>query len=239
MLTVEDVVRRFGGVTALDHVSFEVADGIVFGIIGPNGSGKTTLFNAISGIFPPQAGNIRFGGVEIAGRPAHRMAGAGIARTFQTPRFFSRMSVRRNLFAALDAQGLRTRRRSGRADALLEAVGLAARADDLPGALTLPDQRRLELARALVADPPLLLLDEPAGGMTPRETQEMTRLIREVAAPGRTCLVIEHKMDMIFRLCARVAVLNFGRLIALGTPDEVRRDEAVRTAYLGSRRGAE
>lgn len=244
MLKIDALSRRFGGLQALVEVDLDVAEGAVLGLIGPNGSGKTTLFNVVTGLYPPTAGRVFFNGRDISGRPPHDIIRRGIARTFQTPRIYQRMSVLENIRAAQHGlasagAGRRTRGTTtaidDRAliDGLLHATGLADRAGTLARNLPLPDQRRLELARALARSPELLLLDEPAGGMTPAETQDMARLIREVALPGRTCVIIEHKMDMIARLCDEICVLNFGRKIAHGRPETVLGDPVVLEAYLG------
>ena len=242
MLEVERVSRSFGGVAALTDVSVRVTAGEVVGLIGPNGSGKTTLLNVVTGISPADEGRVRFDGREVTNLRPDRIAATGIARTFQTPRILHRMTVLQNLAAALFAGSPKVRRLSAddraRLDGLLEECGLGRRVDELASKLTLPEQRRLELVRTLVTDPKLILLDEPAGGMTPAETEGMARLIAEVAARGRTCIVIEHKIDMISSLCERICVLNFGRVIADGTTAAVLEEEAVLEAYLGRRDAA-
>ena len=240
MLRIEGLSRYFGGLQALADVDYSVEGEGVYGLIGPNGSGKTTLFNIVTGLYRPSAGRVTFEGEDISRRGPHRIVAMGIARTFQTPRIYARMTVRENLRAAQHtlARDVRLAGADERIDALLEATGLADRRDELAKNLPLPEQRRLELARALAREPKLLLLDEPAGGMTPTETHEMARLIEEVAAPGRACIVIEHKMDMIARLCADVCVLNFGSKIAEGAPEAVLNDPVVLEAYIGRNAGA-
>ena len=239
MLEVDRVSRSFGGVAALSEVSLRITAGELVGLIGPNGSGKTTLLNVITGISPAESGRVRFDGRDVTHLRPDRIALLGLARTFQTPRVLHRMTVLQNLAAALFAGSTRVRK-LGAADrdrllGLLDDCGLGGRAGELASQLTLPEQRRLELVRTLVTDPKLILLDEPAGGMTPTETWEMARLIEEVAAVGRACIVIEHKIDMISALCERICVLDFGRVIADGTTAEVLEDEAVLEAYLGRR----
>ena len=245
MLRVERLSRAFGGVVALAELDLLVAPGEVLGLIGPNGSGKTTLFNVVTGIYRADHGSIRLGGADITNLKPPAIVRRGVARTFQNLRIYRRMTVFDNVWVAqhsLPGVGLRElivarpraeRARRAEVDRLLAATGLADRSDLLAGELPLPEQRRLELARALVRAPDLLLLDEPAGGMTPSETAAMAALIRDVAAPGRTCIVIEHKMDMLADLCTRMCVLNFGRKIAEGTPSEVLAHPDVLEAYLG------
>ena len=245
MLRIERLNRAFGGVVALAELDLRVAPGEVLGLIGPNGSGKTTLFNVITGIYSADQGSIRLGGADITNLKPPAIVRRGVARTFQNLRIYRRMTVFDNVWVAqhsLPGVGLRElivarpraeRARRAEVDRLLAATGLADRAGLLAGELPLPEQRRLELARALVRAPDLLLLDEPAGGMTPSETAAMAALIRDVAAPGRTCIVIEHKMDMLSDLCTRMCVLNFGRKIAEGTPSEVLAHPDVLEAYLG------
>ncbi len=245
MLRIERLNRAFGGVVALAELDLRVAPGEVLGLIGPNGSGKTTLFNVITGIYSADHGSIRLGGADITNLKPPAIVRRGVARTFQNLRIYRRMTVFDNVWVAqhsLPGVGLRElivarpraeRARRAEVDRLLAATGLADRAGLLAGELPLPEQRRLELARALVRAPDLLLLDEPAGGMTPSETAAMAALIRDVAAPGRTCIVIEHKMDMLSDLCTRMCVLNFGRKIAEGTPSEVLAHPDVLEAYLG------
>ncbi len=245
MLRIEGLSRSFGGVAALEALDLAVADGEVVGLIGPNGSGKTTLFNVITGVHTADSGRVLLRDEDITRRTPAGIVRLGIARTFQNLRIFQRMSVRENVWVAqqslpdvgprelLSNRSAAERARKAEVDRLLDAVGLADRRDALAGSLPLPEQRRLELARALVRSPALLLLDEPAGGMTPAETAEMAALIRDFAVPGRTCIVIEHKLDLISTLCQRLCVLNFGRKIADGEPDRVLGQADVLEAYLG------
>ena len=246
MLALAGIEKRFGALAALADIDLEVAAGEVLGIIGPNGSGKTTLLNTVTGAYPPSAGRVSFQGTDITGWKAHRIARLGVARTFQNIRLFPTMTVFQNVWAAQHGRvsggllGLlrsRPTRRSAdarRVEEVLEQVGLHHDRDVLARHLPLPARRRLEVARVLVVDAKLVLLDEPAGGMTPPETAEMARLIREVVAPGRSCVVIEHKMALITGVCTRLCVLDFGRNVAEGLPDEVLADARVREVYLGT-----
>ena len=223
MLRIDGLTVRFGGVEALGDLALAVAPGETVGLIGPNGAGKTTLFDAVTGVVRPAGGRIRIAGRDANGLAPHAIAGLGVARTFQGIRLFRRLSALDNV-------------RAGRrvdAEAWLERVGLKHRSNALPDELAPAEQRRLELARALAADPRLLLLDEPVGGLTPAETDDLERLLRTVALPGRATILIEHRVDLVAALCRRIVVLDFGRKIADGAPDEVLRDSQVRAAYLG------
>ena len=245
MLDVKRLARKFGAVEALAGLDFSVREGESVGLIGPNGSGKTTLFNVVTGVYPATSGSVHLGGRDIGASKPDRIVNLGVARTFQNLRIFERLTVFENVWAAqhrradvslrelMFANRAAEQARREEIDGLLELAGLADRRDTLAGGLPLPDQRRLELARALARRPRLLLLDEPAGGMTPAETEQMVRLICDIAIPGRTCIVIEHKMELIRILCDRVCVLDFGRKIAEGSPDAVLRDERVIEAYIG------
>ena len=249
MLALSGIEKRFGALIALAEIDLEVASGDVLGIIGPNGSGKTTLLNTVTGAYAPSGGCISFHGTDITGWKGHRIARLGVARTFQNIRLFPTMTVFQNVWAAqhsrvsggllglLRSTPTRTRGEAGRVEKVLEQVGLLRDREVLARNLSLPARRRLEVARTLAVDAKLVLLDEPAGGMTPAETADMARLIREVVAPGRTCVVIEHKMALIADVCTRLCVLDFGRKIAEGLPDEVLADAKVREIYLGTEDG--
>ena len=223
MLRVEGLTVRYGGIEALADLGLEVAAGETVGLIGPNGAGKTTLFDALTGVVRPDGGRIRIAGRDLDGLAPHTIAGLGVARTFQGIRLFRRLSVRDNVRA----------KHRGDAETWLDRVGLRHRRDALPDELAPAEQRRLELARALAVDPRLLLLDEPVGGLTPAETADFEDLLRAVALPGRTTVLIEHRIDLVAALCQRIVVLDFGRKIADGAPDEVLGDARVRAAYLG------
>lgn len=230
VLQVQDLSRAFGGLRAVDGLSFAVAEGEIVGLLGPNGSGKTTALNLISGALRPDRGSVRFDGREMAGAPAHRIARAGIARTFQLVRVFQTMTVRENVQAGtLFGHG------DHRADPLplLRQVGLADRADALASQLTYIDHKRLELARALALQPRLLLLDEWLAGLNPSELAEGVALIRSLRGTGITVLMVEHVMDAIRSLCDRCVVMNSGVRIAEGTPQQVLADRLVVQAYLG------
>lgn len=242
MLALEGLEKRFGALVALAGVDLEVATGEVLGIVGPNGSGKTTLLNTVTGVYPPSAGRISFRGTDITNWKGHRIARLGIVRTFQNIRLFPTMTVFQNVRAAQhgrESGSLFDRSTSSSVcamsvESVLEQVGLLEEREVLASHLPLPARRRLEIARLLAVDAHLVLLDEPAGGMTPAETADMARLIRDVVAPGRTCVVIEHKLALIADVCTRLCVLDLGRKIAEGIPGEVLADSMVRDIYLGT-----
>ena len=232
-LQLAGVTVAYGGVRALASATLEVAPGSVLGLIGPNGAGKTTLINATTGIVPLAAGSVRLNGRDLRGVAPHRIARAGIARTYQNIRLFAALDVFANLAAGAFARPGRLS--AAHAQTLLERAGiahvpLAARA----GALPYGDQRRLEIARALAAEPSIVMLDEPAAGMNPTETAHLADTIRAIAASGIGVLLIEHDMSLVRAACDRVVVLNFGEVIAAGTPDEIVADPAVIEAYLGT-----
>ena len=245
LLEVTGLRRSFGGVRALDDVSLDIQAGEVLGLIGPNGSGKTTLLNAVTGIFPPDTGQIRFAGNDIAGRAPHRIARLGLARTFQTGALAAGLSALDNIAVARHAAGIGLRRAlfagsrdaaraRGEAMALLERLGAADHAEVLAGALPPGVARRVEIARALATGPSLLLLDEPAAGLNETEQADLAHRLREIAAEGVALLVIEHNMPFLIPLVDRMICLDHGRLIAAGTPQAVQADPGVIEAYLGT-----
>ena len=233
-LAVHEASVVFSGLRALDGVSLSVAAGEIVGLIGPNGSGKTTLVNAITGQVPLAGGRVLLDGQVISGLPPRAVALKGITRSFQIVRLFNNMTVRENVEAASLARDDSSRTARNKAERLLDEFGLSGRADDLGAALSYGDKRRVEIARALAADPAFILLDEPAAGMNEAESGVLLRILKDLpASRGLGILIIDHDMGLIMQLCDRLHVLASGRTIAEGSADEVRRDPAVIEAYLG------
>jgi branched-chain amino acid transport system permease protein len=232
-LVLDGITVRYGGVVALHDVGLTVEPGTIVGLIGPNGAGKTTLINAVTGIAPIASGAIRLGTIALDRLPAYRIARAGIARTYQNIRLFGALPVRANLLAG--AYRLPELLGDAEAQALLDRVGMS-RVSLEGSARELPygEQRRLELARALAARPAIILLDEPAAGMNPVETAALGSVIRSIAQDGIGIVLVEHDMSLVRAVCDRVVVLNFGEVIASGTPQHVAADPAVIEAYLGT-----
>jgi branched-chain amino acid transport system ATP-binding protein len=234
-LEAREISVEFAGLRALDRVSLRLEPGEILGLIGPNGSGKTTLVNVVTGQIAPSEGRVLCAGDDITGLPPRRIAGRGIARSFQIVRLFRHLTVRENVEAGAIARGL-GRPAAGRlADQLLGEFGLAARADDFAGSLSYGDERRVEIARALAAAPTFLLLDEPAAGMNEVETERLLALLAALPqAQGLGLLIIDHDIPLIMQLCHRLHVLASGRTIAEGDVETVRRSPEVIAAYLGS-----
>ena len=241
ILEVDGISQRFGNFEALRDISVRFEPGCLTAIIGPNGAGKSTFFNVVSGAFPPTAGSIRFQGRDITGLPSHAFARIGIAKSFQITNVFRQLSAHENVrvaaqmrhsrFGLLRSRGAMTEL-IDRADTLLARVGLAALRDRTAADLAHGQQRALEVAMALAADPVLLLMDEPTAGMSPEETVVMMDLITSLASQ-RTVILVEHKMKMVMHLCRRLIVLHHGQLLAEGTPDDIRANAEVRRVYLG------
>jgi branched-chain amino acid transport system ATP-binding protein len=248
LLELDLLTRRFGGITAVDSVSMSVEAGEIRGLIGPNGAGKTTTLNLISGLTAPSSGRMTLAEKDVTGEPAHRLAARGVRRTFQNLKLFTELAVLQNVMIGLHTNGTsgvfeaiaasakqRREEEMMRRESLaaLEIVGLADQADRPASALAYGHRRLLEIARAVVARPILLLLDEPAAGLNPTEAEGLVALIRRINAQGVTVMLVEHHMDVIMAACSRITVLNYGQKLAEGTPAEIRADGSVIEAYLG------
>lgn len=241
LLQVEGVSKRFGGLQALSDVTFDLPEGQILGLIGPNGAGKTTLFNCINGVYAPNEGRITFRGEDITGNKTYDVAHMGLARTHQIVRPLNELTVRENVMVGAcfgrESHGLSTARQI--AEEVLEFVGLGARIDQLAESLNVAQKKRLEMARSLAAQPYLLLLDEVLAGLNPSEIAQMVETVRAIRDTGVTIIMIEHVMHAVMNVSERMIVLDYGRQIAEGTPEEVANNEQVIEAYLGDPKLAE
>ncbi len=249
LLELDNVTIRFGGLTAVDSLDLKLVQGEILALIGPNGAGKSTVFNLITGIYKPTEGKISFNGKTLAGHPTYRIADMGITRTFQSIRLFSDLTVMDNvkigahcrgkaglLYAFTRLPGMRKEERELEESSLqsLEFLGLAGKKDEKARNLSYGEQRRLEIARALVSKPKILLLDEPAAGMNPQEKAVLMDIIRKIRDTGVTIFLVEHDMKLVMGISERIAVLDYGKKIAEGLPSEIRANQSVIEAYLGT-----
>jgi branched-chain amino acid transport system ATP-binding protein len=239
LLETHDVTVRFGGNVALNDVSLDAHPGIVTGLIGPNGAGKTTLFNVITGLLPPTHGKVVLDGRDLSGLPPHKRARRGMARTFQRLELFTSLTVRENIQVAAEIRNgwdrLHRINAAAETERIIELVGLTAVADRDVSDIPTGTARVVELGRALMTRPRVLLLDEPASGQTEQETENFGRLLQRLAhEDGLTVVLVEHDMSLVMAVCDHIHVLDFGRIVARGAPDEIRRNQAVLDAYLGA-----
>lgn len=248
MLTLDKLTIKFGGLTAVDNVSFEIPKGSIYGLIGPNGAGKTTCFNMITGVYKPTSGRVLLNGQEIQGKMPYKINELGIARTYQNINLFKKMTVLENVMvgchtkssAGLAAAIFRTPKQRAEEKSVIEKsmeiltfMELADKANFLASGLSYGEQRRLEISRAMASAPSLLLLDEPAAGMNSKEKEELTETIRKISQKGFTVLLVEHDMKLVMNVCQNICVLNFGKKIAEGEPAYIQSHEEVIEAYLG------
>jgi branched-chain amino acid transport system ATP-binding protein len=235
ILDVRDLSKDFGGLHAVSRLSFSVETGEILGLIGPNGAGKTTVFNLIMGVFPPTAGDIQLNGTSLVGLKPHAVAQHGVARTFQIVKPFRKLTVKENVTLAAFMRLPARPAAEAEATRVMSQVGLSAKADSPASDLTLAEQKRLEMARALATRPQLLLLDEPMGGLNPKEVEEASALVMRIRDTGITVILVEHVMKAIMRISDRVIVVHHGEKIADDSPDRVVRHPGVIAAYLGER----